>query len=213
MAARSTSRPGLTRDRVLAAALALVDRHGLEALTMRSLGESLSVEAMSLYRYCPGKVDLLEGIADRVLSEIDFTERNRGWREDLGNGLRAFWRVLVAHPNAVPLMLTTPLNTPHGRASAEVMLRLIGRAGFPPPDAHRIFRILQAFVLGTALMLRVSPPVDAGSGPAEEYPLLRVALSGPGSIDRQDDFEFGLELQLDGIEAARTKVMTKRRSR
>ena len=223
-------RLALTRDRVLAAALALVDQHGLEALTMRSLGEALSVEAMSLYRYCPSKADLHAGIADRVLGEIVFKPSNRGWRADLGNAMRAFWRVLVKHPNAVPLMLTTPLDTPRGRAAGEGMVRLVGRAGFTPPDAHRIFRMLQAFALGTALMLRASrsenqtPSLESRVQSAERrvpsaerrvpsppHPLLRAALSGPAPIDLEADFEVGLELQLDGIEAARGKLTMKRK--
>ncbi len=222
----------LTRDRVLAAALALVDQRGLEALTMRSLGEALSVEAMSLYRYCPSKADLHAGIADRVLGEIVFTPANRGWRLDLRNAMRGFWRVLVSHPNAVPLMLITPLNTPRGREAGEGMVRLVGQAGFAPRDAHRIFRMLQAFALGTALMLRanrlgggvVSTSADGGSvgsrapnaerlAPKTAYPLLRAALSGLESIDLEADFEVGLDLQLDGIEAARTKLTPKRKRR
>ncbi len=216
-------RQALTRDRVLAAALALVDQHGLEALTMRSLGESLSVEAMSLYRYCPSKADLHAGIADRVLGEIVFRPANRGWRADLGNAMRAFWRVLVQHPNAVPLMLTTPLDTPRGRSAGEGMVRLISRAGFAPPDAHRIFRMLQAFALGTALMLRASRPENRTPAtesrapsaerraPGTPYPLLRAALSGPAPIDLEADFEVGLELQLDGIEAARGTLSLNRK--
>ncbi len=207
----------LTRDRVLAAALALVDRRGLDALTMRSLGESLGVEAMSLYRYCPSKADLHAGIADRVLAEIVFTPQNRGWRLDLGNAMRGFWRVLVKHPNAVPLMLTTPLDTPRGREAGEGMIRLVGQAGFAPRDGHRIFRMLQAFALGTALMLRASRPgaavVTTDGEPGGDYPLLRAALPDPGSIDLEADFELGLELQLDGIEAARAKKLTPKRKR
>jgi hypothetical protein len=192
----------------------LVDQHGLEALTMRSLGESLSVEAMSL--------DLHAGIADRVLGEIVFAPANRGWRADLGNAMRAFWRVLVQHPNAVPLMLTTPLDTPRGRSAGEGMVRLISRAGFAPSDAHRIFRMLQAFALGTALMLQANQHADAEPierrapsaerrVPRSSYPLLRAALSGPAPIDLEADFEVGLELQLDGIEAARGKLPIKRK--
>ncbi len=217
----------LTRDRVLAAALALVDERGLEALTMRSLGESLSVEAMSLYRYCPSKADLHAGIADRVLGEIVFTPANRGWRVDLRNAMWGFWRVLVRHPNAVPLMLITPLDTPRGREAGEGMLRLVGQAGFAPPDAHRIFRMLQAFALGTALMLRASQPggevVSTSAerrapsaerrAPKTAYPLLMAALSGLGSIDLEADFEAGLDLQLDGIVAARTKLTPNRKRR
>ncbi len=198
----------LTRDRVLAAALALVDRRGLDALTMRSLGESLGVEAMSLYRYCPSKADLHAGIADRVLSEIAVTPEDRGWRANLGNAMRGFWRVLVNHPNAVPLMLITPLDTPRGREAGEGMVRLVGRAGFTPPEAHRIFRMLQAFALGTALMLRASRP-DRGmpSQNAEGEPMESRAPS------LEADFELGLELQLDGIEAARAKLTPKRKHR
>ena len=217
MPGKPKPRPVLTRDRILDAALPLVDRRGLDYLTMRSLGEALSVEAMSLYRYFPSKSDLLEGIADRVLAEIVFVEQNRSWREDLGNAVRGLWRVLVAHPNTVPLFLATPTSIPGAQAGVEVMLRLLGRAGFGPGPALRIWRNLLAFVLGTALMLRTSrSPAPGRTRPAKpdvarDTPLRTAALKDSGVIDHEADFESGLELLLGAIAANRAKPRSPRR--
>lgn len=206
--AAKPDKPGLTKDRVLEAALGLVDRRGVEALTMRNLGETLSVEAMSLYRYFPSKAALLIGVVDRVLAEVEFPAEDHGWRRDLATMGRSFWRVLDAHPNVVPLLLGTPLNTPGSQASAEAVLRMVGRAGFAPTEAHRIFRAAQAFILGTALMLRASPREPEIRRQVAEltrtgaFPLLRGALANTESFDPEADFEFGFGLLLDAIEAS-----------
>lgn len=204
---------------MLDAALKLVDRHGLETLTMRNLGEALSVEAMSLYRYFPSKANLLEGIAGQVLAEIVFVEKNQSWREDLRNAVWGLWQALVTHPNTVPLYLVTPTPIPDVQAGVEVMLRLIGRAGYSPVAAHRIWRNLLAFVLGTALRLRASPSLSRGVGRSAtmvvsgDTPLLRAALKGSGAIDHQADFDSGLALFLAAIEANRPAAPSRRKRR
>ena len=212
-------KPGLTRDRVVQAALDLVDARGLEELTMRSLGEALSVEAMSLYRYFPSKADLLAGIADRVLGEIEYPAPTTGWRRNLEEGGVSVWRALVAHPNAVPLLFMTPSDTPGSRAAVESALRTLARAGFAPGEAHQVFRIFQAFVFGSALMYSARAPADvvrktvAALNADGQYPLLRAALSEAPTIDHQADFRLGLARLLDGIEATRRPAKLARRAR
>src|SRR5687767_13509300 len=93
----------LTRERVLAAAVRIVDREGLEALTMRRLGEALGVEAMSLYRHVPGRGALLDGIHETILSELPDPPRIADWMDAVLAQARAYREVLTAHPNALVL--------------------------------------------------------------------------------------------------------------
>ncbi|MBM4186320.1 MAG: TetR family transcriptional regulator [Gemmatimonadetes bacterium] len=195
---------GLTRERVIDAALVLVDRHGLGALTMRRLGQALSVEAMSLYRYLPSKTALHEALSDRVLREIALPAPTGRWRRDLTVAGTRFWRALNRHPNVLPLMAATPRESAASRAAAEAMLRLIAQAGFSPAKAHRIFRVTKAYVIGAAVMLQASAVLPgAAAEVSEAYPLLRRALRGAGSIDREADFGFGMSLVLDAVEGLR----------
>jgi AcrR family transcriptional regulator len=198
-------RAPLTRDRILATALALADRHGLEALTMRALGEALSVEAMSLYNHVRGKADLLTGIGDLVLDQIEFPTKGGNWRDGMRAAMRSAWRVTTAHPNVVPLLLGSPADTPGSRALAERVLAGMVPAGFTPAEAHRIFRLVQTYTLGSALMLQRTPSprevrsmVTAleGSG---EFPLLRRALVDGPEIDAEADFEAGIELIMKAL--------------
>ncbi len=200
-------RAPLTRDRILATALALADRHGLEALTMRALGEALSVEAMSLYNHVSGKADLLTGIVDRVLDQIEFPAKGGDWRERMRMAMRSAWRVTTAHPNVVPLLLGSPADTPGSRALAERVLAGMVPAGFTPAEAHRIFRLAQTYTLGSALMRQRTPSprevrnmVTAldGSG---TFPLLRRALVDGPEIDAEADFGAGIALIIKAMPA------------
>ena len=208
------ARPALTRDRVVDAALALVDARGLEALSMRSLGRALGVEAMSLYQYFPSKAELLRGIADRLTADAVLPSGPKGsWREDLVAVGRAVWRVMEAHPRAVPVLVVSPLDTPANWVLSETVLRLFARAGYEPAEAHQLFRICQAFAFGAALMLQARPPKERvrkqleAVGEAVEFPLLAAALASADEFDPEADFEHGLGLLLDGVE------LTRRRSR
>jgi AcrR family transcriptional regulator len=201
--AKRPARPGLTRARILAAALELVDRRGLDALTMRSLGDRLGVEAMSLYRHFPNKQALLGGVVDRVLAEIEIGTDAADWRAGMRKIGRSFWRVLQAHPNAIPLLLTTPSITHRARELSEFALRMFGAAGLGPTEAHRAFRVFQALILGIALMDRARPAAAdlalqlTELAPAGgEFPLLRAALADPGILDSEGDFELGLDLMV-----------------
>lgn len=203
MVATVRRRRGLSQTLVVDAALDLVDRHGLGALTMRSLGKSLSVEAMSLYRYVPSKAALYAALSDRVLQHIEFPEPTGHWRRDLSIAGTRFWRALNAHPNALPLLAATPRDTPGSRIAAEAMLRLIRQAGFSPAQAHRVFRVTKAYVIGAAMMLQASAALPASGGTiSDAFPILRRALRG-AQIDREADFAFGMTLLLDAVDQRR----------
>jgi len=130
---------GLSTERVMAAALHIVDTEGLPALSMRRLAKAVDREAMTLYRYAESKTSLLDGITDLVLRELDVNPRAADWRQELRKLADDFRALALAHPNVVPLLLTRPLATPPGRRlpgtlrPLEDFLELFTGAGFTPP--------------------------------------------------------------------------------
>src|SRR5687767_3323541 len=99
-------RPPLSRERVLQAAIALADARGLEALSMRKLAQELGVEAMSLYHHVAKKDDILNGIADAVLDEIELPSRSADWKESIRRSATSAHQVFLRHPWACSLVLT-----------------------------------------------------------------------------------------------------------
>jgi TetR/AcrR family transcriptional regulator, tetracycline repressor protein len=203
-------RAPLTRERIIRAAMAIVDDQGPESLSMRRLGAVLGVEAMSLYKHVESKEAILDGI--RALLIEDFAARLPAaplgdWREDLAGFARAYRAVGRDHPRAFPLLAQGP-----GRAyvvGAEVAEETIARlraAGLDRESAIFAQRTIVRFVLGASLIDRAA---DVAPAPVAEEELAALAQAQPlvGELMRSmedpatDDalFEFGLELLLDGI--------------
>src|SRR3954468_7110730 len=105
------ARGGLSRERIVAAALDLIDRDGLEAFSTRKLGAALGVEAMSIYNHFPSKGELLDAIASRLLAEVELPSRGE-FRSRLSTLLRSHQAVARRHPDAYPLLALRRLNTP-----------------------------------------------------------------------------------------------------
>ena len=183
---------GLSRERVLEAAVALVDRDGLDALTMRALAVDLSVEAMSLYRYVTSKEDLLDGIHERILAEVAVPQLDGHWREALRELAQAFRRVLEAHPNALLVFATRPAMAPSSLELVERVLRLLVQAGFGTEALHA-FQAGISFVVGQTLWRFGS------MNPDEQKRLAKLAKVR--SLDPDEEFEYGLDALLLGLEA------------
>jgi len=113
---RLPPRTPLSRERVLDAALHIVDTEGVQALSMRHLAQALDREAMSLYRYATTKAALLDGVVELVLSELTVNPDADDWRQELRELARDFRHLALAHPDMVPLLVTRPLSTPWGCA-------------------------------------------------------------------------------------------------
>ena len=109
------SRPGMSTDRITAAALQIVDTEGSQALTMRRLGQALDRKVMTLYRYVPSKDALLDGVVARVLTDLAINPAAADWRQELRDLATSFRGLVLAHPNAVPLLVTRPLTSPLGQ--------------------------------------------------------------------------------------------------
>ncbi|WP_152628372.1 TetR/AcrR family transcriptional regulator, partial [Streptacidiphilus neutrinimicus] len=142
----------LTRERMLACALEIVDRDGVEKLSMRALARALGRDPMSLYRHADNKAALLDGIAETVVAQLTVDPTDPDWVAQLRAVAHRFRLLALAHPHVVPLLVTRPLATPlalRPRGTLrplEDILALLTRAGFTGADALHIYRALFGFL-------------------------------------------------------------------
>jgi TetR/AcrR family tetracycline transcriptional repressor len=212
---RGPQRAPLTRQRLLDRALAVIDRDGLENLSMRRLAAELDVSAMSLYNHVPSKEVLLQGVTETLLREIDLSAAEaEDWTEAIKEGFRSFRRVLLAHPHALPLIQTRPALSPEAFRPVEVSLATLRRAGFDEEGALKAHWLLVGYTLGhVAFMLSnplsrpsESPPtagVEALAGSEEiapeEFRNLFECLPFAVDCDLDEVYEFGLETIIEGL--------------
>ena len=207
----------LSRERVLQTALALADEGGLEALTMRRLGQKLGVEAMSLYHHVANKEELLNGLIDLVFSEIKIECSGSGWKPAMRKRALSAREVLGWHRWAIGLMESRTNPGPATLAHHEAVLRCLREAGFSVELAGHAYSALDSYIYGFALQ-QASLPFDTGEQAAEvaeeivkqfssgQYPYMAEIATEqvmkPG-YSYAAEFEFGLDLILDGLEKLR----------
>ena len=224
MATRATlsaePRVPLNRDRVLRAALALADQGGIEALSMRKLGQALGVEAMSLYNHVGNKEDVLDGLVDIVFGEIEVPCRDGDWKAAMRQRAISAREALARHRWAIGLMESRTRAGPANLRHHDSVLRCLRQAGFSVEMAAHAYSALDSYIYGFALQ-EATLPFDTGEQAAEvaqailppslaeEFPYLAEIATEhvvkPGySYGRE--FEFGLDLILDGLEWASAQV-------
>ena len=196
----------LNRRRVLEAAVGLVDREGLEALSMRKLGAELGVEAMSLYNHVPNKNALLNGMVEILLGELRIPPENRGWEERVREGWRAFRRLAHEHPNVFPLFVTRPPSTMDGIWLIEEFVKTLRGAGFAPETALHAFRTFSSYTVGYAMSeirgFALEPDgsrLGVQSLSPEEFPHIAELKPFLQGVDHDAEFEFGLDRILSGL--------------
>jgi AcrR family transcriptional regulator len=204
-------RQPLSRRRVLEEAVRLVDREGLEALTMRRLGAELGVEAMSLYNHVPNKSALLDGMVEVLLGELEIPPKDQGWEERIREGYRAFRRLAREHPYVFPLLVTRPPDTMDGVWLVEEFLRTLQEAGFGKERALHAFRVLSSYTFGYAMAeirgFALEPDgsrLGAHRLSPDEFPRLSELKPQLEEVDHDVEFEFGLDLILNGLQKYRT---------
>ncbi len=204
----------LSRERVLGAAVLFADEDGLESLSMRKLGQRLGVEAMSLYNHVANKDDLLDGMVDLVVSEIDLPSDAADWKEAMRRRAVSAQAVFSRHPWASGLIDSRESSGPARLRYFDWVIGTLRRAGFTLELAIRAFSLLDSYVYGFGRQqLNVSAGPDVAREemaeaflraiPADEYPYLRemvVDYAMATGHDESADFEFGLSLILDGLE-------------
>jgi AcrR family transcriptional regulator len=207
----SRRHPPLNREAILDGAIALIERDGPEALSMRKLGASLGVEGMAIYHHFSGREDLLAGLAGRLLRPLGELELGSDWRgacRAFATGLR---EVAVARPATFKLVAMEPLPS-DTLGPVERLLEVLIGAGFDPGSALAIYRATVSYARGYALAEATGFTVDA-AGPggldrllslsAEDFPILAGRAAELIELDADQAFELGLRALLTGLDGPR----------
>lgn len=208
------SRTPLTRDRILGAAIEVADRDGIGSLSMRRLGQALGVEAMSLYNHVADKEHLLDGMIDAVFTEIQFPTGSADWKAAMRQRAVSARTALTRHRWAIGLMESRRRPGPATLRHHDAVLGTLRRSGFSVEAAAHAYSVLDSYIYGftlneQSLPLDTTPDVaEMGSAilrehQAGEYPYLAEFIVDhamkPG-YSYGHEFEFGLDLILDGLE-------------
>lgn len=223
-------RAPLSRERVLRAAVDLADREGIDAVSMRRVGSELGVEAMSLYNHVANKEDLLDGMVDVIVGEIDPAAEGGEWKATLRNRILSARRTMLRHPWASAAITSRRQPSPVMMKYMDATGGILLRGGFSVDLMHHAFHALGSRVLGfTQELFDDSSELDQSpemqsvmlEQMAAEYPNLTAVVrqvahddaSVVGSgCDDQAEFEFALDLMLDGLERLRDREAAVRHS-
>ncbi|MDN5814079.1 MAG: TetR/AcrR family transcriptional regulator [Arthrobacter sp.] len=213
-------RAPLSRELILDTGAEFIEEHGLRRLTMRRLGQELRVEAMALYRYVPSREDLLDGVVERILMELQedpdvFVDPRQGWQDylvRLAHGLR---KLAVAYPQVFPILATRPTGAPWIRpplrslAWIESFLAALTSSGFSDRDAADAYQSFSSFLLGN-LLLHVSLEGEGTQPESAAQESHGVDLGGYPNIHRmqtllaeswnEQEFDMALQDVLNRIE-------------
>jgi AcrR family transcriptional regulator len=197
--------PILSRRRIAAAALELIDQGGIQGLTMRRLAERLGVQNPSLYNHVASRDDLLDEVTAIINEQIDVDAlQEPDWRAGLAAFARSYRRAFSRHPDVVATIMRRPVNTDIAlRAYDRIFERLLG-AGWDPPVAGSIVAAVDYLVLGSAIETFAAGFDRPPEAYAPDYPHLARALGGSDrdSLDDQG-FELGLQALLDSLQPPR----------
>ena len=213
---RTKRRPPLSKDRVLRTAVSLADEIGIASLSMRKLGEKLGVEAMSLYKHVSNKGDLLDGIVDLVVSEIEVPSVGGDWKRAMQRRAISAHEVLMQHPWATMLIVSRLNVGPAMLRYVDATIGCLRGAGFSYPMADHAWNAIDSHIYGFTLQklnFPLQPREYAHAAkvflpriPENEYPYLhgmsRQVIEG--HHDGLHNFEFGLDLILDGLQQLRS---------
>jgi TetR/AcrR family transcriptional regulator, tetracycline repressor protein len=207
-------REHLTRPRLVAAALAIVDRDGLEGLTMRALGRELSVDPMAAYHWFPNKDAILQGVAEAILAEIPLppAATTATWQETAMRSSRDYRAALLRHPNALPVASTQPVMTPRGFELIEGIAAAFVAGGLTPGAALEMINTMAALILGSVVAEAGVTPGTQGvtqdsiqevysTIDPTQFPTLAAAMvqAGPHMSDDTTQFEVAMDGLIKGM--------------
>jgi AcrR family transcriptional regulator len=198
-------RAPLTRSRIARAAVEIVDRDGLEALSMRRLGAELGVEGMAIYRHFPNKAAVLAGIVEVLLAELVIPPpSNVPWQLVFREVSSAYRALLLRHPHAVPLFAALPLTDPSAARAAGAVMALLRGAGFDAQTAFNTLATITSYVIGMVQWEVGTAPFRAEGAepfalPADADPYLVELMPQLASGDCDEAFEFGLDVIVRGL--------------
>jgi AcrR family transcriptional regulator len=209
---RAPSRRPLSRERVLRAAIELADKGGLESLSMRKLAQVLGVEAMTLYYWVANKDEIIDGIVDLVLSEFQVPTGGLDWKNELRTSIVSAHESLERHPWACAFLMSPRRIRPARLEFIDAVLRQLGVAGFSAELIDHAYHALDSHLLGSTLWEAGYSAGVAGTPDAAQALVNHVVATYPALAEHVEyhlrprlegeasDFEFGLNLILNGIE-------------
>ncbi len=216
---RNATRAPLDRAQILDAALALADAEGIETLSMRRLGQRLGVEAMSLYNHVANKEQVLAGMLDRVLDEVDLRTTKGTWRDAMRVRARSMRRIFHRHPWAVGLLESTREPGPATLRYCDAVLGILRKGGFSVPRAAAAFYQLDSYIYGSVIQEKRFASAAPGEVAAETEVFLQelsaeacphlaevAAHFVATGFDHDQNFETGLDLVLEALEAWRDEA-------
>lgn len=213
----AATRTRLSKERVLGAAMAIADRGGLPGLTIRSLASELGAKPMSVYYYVASKEELLDELVDIVFEEIELPDPDGDWREEVRRRAVSARARLKQHRWAIGLLESRTHPGPATLRHHDVMLATLLRAGFSAEMTAHAYALVDSYVYGFALQEAALPFEGPDSVGDVAEPIMELMATGayptmvemartyylqPG-YDFADEFEFGLDLILDGLERRR----------
>jgi AcrR family transcriptional regulator len=200
----------LGRERIIGAALAIIDAEGINGLTFRHLADDLRVTPMSLYWHVTDKAELLELVGHAVLAEVELPPVSGDWHEQLRDLHRELLRGVLRHPNTSDILIGRARYGPAGLAMFERILATLLWAGFSPEAAFDAYQSLYLFTLGFMATSSRSPAFvevqRQGLGymlslPVERFPSIRRVAPVIGRRSLEQQFEIGIDVVLEGIAA------------
>lgn len=200
----------LSRELIADAALELIDREGVDALTMRRLATELGIGTMTIYGYFQDKEELLDQVIERTARRYELTAGEGDWRTRLRRLIETMYRSLLEHPSTVQVRSRRPILNPGAIRACEAGMTILEEAGLERRDAAAAFRLLFTFIFGYAAFSSYEPSAELkrewrdemSALPAEEYPIVSGSAAELSNwMAGRVPFEAGLELILDGIEA------------
>jgi AcrR family transcriptional regulator len=210
-------RPPRSIERIVVAALEIVDEVGAD-FSMRLLADRLGSGTATLYRHFAGKDEVMVYVVDRILGEVDIetdadTLGGTTWQQAIARGAGAFSEVLQSHPNALPLLVSQVPVGPNALRNRERSLAMLLACGFPLDLAARAYTAVAHYVVGFAVQQRAPGTPQRGEAAklrdfyraldANTYPATVAAADELTNVPLDEEFRFGLQLVLDGIEVAR----------
>ncbi|QGN50735.1 TetR family transcriptional regulator [Micromonospora sp. WMMC415] len=195
----------LDHDRIATAALAVIDRAGLDQLSMRTVAAELGVGTMSLYRYVADRREVEALVVDRVLASLDLTvTQSAEWTDQVADVLGRVRDAVRAHPAVVPLFLSHRHTNVQVMRCGEVLLRILAGAGLTGADRVVAFRTLISYLVGALSSDHLGPLSGAGTAalarlPRDDFPYLADTAGTARAIGPDDEFRGGLDVVLAGL--------------
>ena len=207
----TATRAPLTKERIIDAAVAFADAHGVDALSMRKLGAELRVEAMSLYNHVDNKDDIYDGMIDYVFGSIPLPDQNLGWRDSIRRVGAAAMDRFTEHPWVVSLLMVRGNFGPGALSFMDRVLAIFQDAGFSDEDTNHAWQMLASHTMGYAFQQATNPAAhDPGEFAGLETQLAQLGEHFPhvarlapllAQCEYGSEYSFGLEIIIDGLEA------------